>query len=153
MKQRRGLLGATASFIAGTLLGRQSLRAAHHAPGAHCYASPKEAMRSPRETTMFVTALRVGINDKLPDYLATVDVDLLLTDLSMPEMNGLALIDSVRRQWPRLKVALMTGADFTYIDGVHDASGADIILQKPFEIDELCYLVETVMSAAPRTAL
>ncbi len=87
------------------------------------------------------------------EALRTVDVDLLLTDLSMPEMNGLALIDTVRRQWPRLKVALMTGADFTYIDGVHDASGADIILQKPFEIDELCYLVETVMSSAPRSAL
>lgn len=75
MMQRRDFLSASASVLAGTLWGRSVLGAAHHAPGAQCYASPKEAMRSPRETTMFVTALRVGINDKQPDYLATVDVD------------------------------------------------------------------------------
>lgn len=32
-------------------------------------------MKSPREKEMFVTALRVGINDAKSDYLATVDVD------------------------------------------------------------------------------
>lgn len=75
MMQRREFLGASTSMLAGALLGSTPLSAAARATHAHCYTSPKEAMQSPRETLMFVTALRVGINDKQPDYLATVDVD------------------------------------------------------------------------------
>jgi hypothetical protein len=41
----------------------------------HIHASPAEAMRSPRETEMFVTALRVGIDPEGKDYMAVVDVD------------------------------------------------------------------------------
>ena len=74
--------------------------------------------------------------------------DLFRPDLSMPDMNGLALIDAVRRQWPHVRVALMTAADFTHLDTEHDTSAADIVLQKPFEIDELCYLIETVVGTA-----
>src|SRR6185437_15181405 len=39
------------------------------------YASPAEAMRSPREKLLYATALYVGTGVKKPDYLATVDVD------------------------------------------------------------------------------
>ena len=34
--------------------------------------------------------------------------DLLLTDLDMPLMNGLELVESVRRRFPRVPVVLMT---------------------------------------------
>jgi selenium-binding protein 1 len=73
--RRRQFLAATASTLAATALGHGRARAADHKHSAHCYASPQEAMRSPREQLMFVTALRVGIRDDQPDYLAVVDVD------------------------------------------------------------------------------
>ena len=47
--------------------------------GSHCcgpgYASPAEAMKSPRETLLYSVALYVGTGVAKPDYLATVDVD------------------------------------------------------------------------------
>ena len=55
------------------LLGTWSCRGQRCRPAT--YASPAEAMRSPRKREVFVTALRVGIDDAKPDYLATVDVD------------------------------------------------------------------------------
>jgi selenium-binding protein 1 len=39
------------------------------------YASPRDAMKAPRERLLFVTALYVGTPVQQPDYLATVDVD------------------------------------------------------------------------------
>lgn len=39
------------------------------------YASPKEAMKGPREALLYVTAVYTGTGREKPDYLATVDVD------------------------------------------------------------------------------
>jgi selenium-binding protein 1 len=47
---------------------------ADHA-GHRTYATPAEAIKSPRETLMYVPAIYVGTASKKPDYLATVDVD------------------------------------------------------------------------------
>src|SRR5262245_35582038 len=73
--QRRDFLAAAASLtLSGSVLSRATAAEEH---GATCqtFASPQEAIASPREKLMFVSALRVGINDKQPDYLAVVDVD------------------------------------------------------------------------------
>ena len=39
------------------------------------YASPREAMKAPRETLLYTAALYTGTGVEAPDYLATVDVD------------------------------------------------------------------------------
>lgn len=81
MRRREFLATAAAATLSSTLAGREATAHEHagHAgsQGEACrtYASPAEAIASPRETEMFVTALRVGINDQQPDYLAVVDVD------------------------------------------------------------------------------
>lgn len=40
--------------------------------------------------------------------LETTPIDLVVTDLRMPEMNGLELVDEVRRRWPQTPVILVT---------------------------------------------
>jgi len=72
--RRREFLAATTSTFAAGLLARTPLHA-KHAAHKNCYASPAEAIKSPREQLMYVTALCVGIDDRRKDYLATVDVD------------------------------------------------------------------------------
>ncbi len=74
--QRREFLATTAAAVSASVLQSRFASAAD-TPDGKCrtYASPQEAARAPRETEVFVTALRVGIDDAQPDYLATVDVD------------------------------------------------------------------------------
>ncbi|NQZ78544.1 MAG: response regulator transcription factor [Ekhidna sp.] len=40
-----------------------------------------------------------------------VDVDLILTDLSMPQMSGLELVKNVKRTYPKLKLLVLTMHD------------------------------------------
>ena len=50
------------------------------------------------------------------DVLASCKVDILLTDIMMPGMTGLQLVETVRRQWPLCRVIFLTGYnEFDYI--------------------------------------
>jgi signal transduction histidine kinase/ActR/RegA family two-component response regulator len=66
-------------------------------------------------------------------------IDLLITDFAMPGMNGLALIQVVRRRLPDLPVVLLTGfADVGVRDRlVHDPADGMVLLQKPIAPDDL----------------
>jgi YesN/AraC family two-component response regulator len=62
-------------------------------------------------------------------------IDLLLTDVVMPEMSGVELAERLRERVPGLRVVLMSG----YSAGVF-SQGSSIdfeVLQKPFEPHEL----------------
>ena len=42
--------------------------------------------------------------------------DLLITDIKMLVMNGLALIQTVRRRYPQIKIIILSGySDFSYL--------------------------------------
>jgi two-component system cell cycle response regulator CpdR len=72
------------------------------------------------------------------EYLNSgVAVDLLLTDISMPVMDGIALALAVSRDRPGMPVILMTG----FADQRERASGLDALIRgviiKPFQIDDV----------------
>jgi two-component system, cell cycle response regulator CpdR len=72
------------------------------------------------------------------DYLQSgAEADLLLTDISMPVMDGIALALAVSRDRPALPVLLMTG----FADQRERASGLDALIHgvivKPFQIEEV----------------
>jgi len=57
-------------------------------------------------------------------------IDIVLTDIRMPEMTGLELFDRVRERWKRCKVIFLTGYnDFGYIQEVLRKGGADYVLK------------------------
>jgi CheY-like chemotaxis protein len=68
------------------------------------------------------------------------DFDLLLTDIFMPEGDGLELIQSVRRSYPALPVIAMSGGGLNgkldYLSYAHHF-GADALLRKPFSMGKL----------------
>jgi len=61
----------------------------------------------------------------------------LLTDMRMPEMNGMELIKKVSKDFPDINIIAMTGYSegYRYIDVLN--SGASDFIKKPFESDEL----------------
>lgn len=84
------------------------------------------------------------------DALTWVDaegaqVDLLLTDLIMPGMNGRELSVELRERLPHLKVLFMTGyaGDLVDVEGL-DAEGA--LLAKPFDSETLLERVRQVLA-------
>ncbi|WP_168120034.1 response regulator [Paenibacillus sp. HB172176] len=48
-------------------------------------------------------------------YMEQHAVDVLITDIRMPELSGIELLERVRRRWPRTKAILLSGhAEFEY---------------------------------------
>jgi YesN/AraC family two-component response regulator len=75
------------------------------------------------------------------------DIHLLLTDMIMPQMNGLELAGKLSAIHPKLKCLFMSGytADVVSPDTIAD-NGTHFI-QKPFSREELCSKVREVLSA------
>ncbi len=68
-------------------------------------------------------------------------VDLLLTDLVMPEQEGLETIRELRRFRPHVRIVAMSGAFDGKFLQVARAFGADAVLQKPFDGQSLLAVV------------
>jgi len=64
-------------------------------------------------------------------------VDLILTDVHMPEMNGLELIRRVREIGNNLPVIIMTGFDASEAQKCAEKYKASALLLKPFRLQEL----------------
>jgi CheY-like chemotaxis protein len=61
--------------------------------------------------------------------------DLVITDIIMPEMEGIDLIRAIRSLYPRAKIIAISGGgriDPRLCLSMADKLGADRILQKPF---------------------
>lgn len=73
--------------------------------------------------------------------------DLLLTDIKMPMMDGIALALAAARDFPDLKIMLMTG----FADQRERARNLDAlvrdVLTKPFPLSELRERVKAVLAA------
>jgi nitrogen-specific signal transduction histidine kinase/CheY-like chemotaxis protein len=78
----------------------------------------------------------------------TPRVDLLFTDIVMPDMNGRQLADKARQARPGLKVLYTTGFTRNAVvhNGVLDAGLA--LISKPFTIDDLAIKVRLVLDGA-----
>jgi CheY-like chemotaxis protein len=72
--------------------------------------------------------------------------DLLLTDIRMPVMDGLALALAVARDFPTLPIMLMTG----YADQRERASSLEALIRdviaKPFTTTEIRFAVTAVLA-------
>jgi CheY-like chemotaxis protein len=75
--------------------------------------------------------------------------DLLITDIFMPEMEGLETIREARARQPRLPIIAMSGLTFEEHDylGIAEKFGAVASLKKPFRPAELIALVNRLLIA------
>jgi CheY-like chemotaxis protein len=60
-------------------------------------------------------------------------VDLIITDMAMPEMSGLALLSAARAIRPDLAIVISTGYDRL----PDDADGSIYLLRKPYAFEDL----------------
>lgn len=73
--------------------------------------------------------------------------DLIILDYLMPEMNGMAVLQSVRDTRPDVKVIMVTGLDKMETQTRARDLGVFDYLPKPFEPDQLKRAVERALAA------
>lgn len=78
---------------------------------------------------------------------AAGDFDLLLSDIQMPVMDGIALALNAKRAYPDLKIILMTG----FADQRERASGMDALVMdvvpKPFSLADIRNIVSRALAS------
>ena len=72
-------------------------------------------------------------------------VDVIISDVKMPDMDGIELLRAVRETQPDLGVVLMTA--FASVETAREAFklGADDFIQKPFDVEELKLIVKKTL--------
>jgi two-component system, cell cycle response regulator CpdR len=84
------------------------------------------------------------------DILAKNPFDLLLADIKMPVMDGIALALAAARDHPGTRILLMTG----YADQQERAYGLDALIHgvvtKPFSVAEIRFQVAAALAASAK---
>ncbi len=75
-------------------------------------------------------------------HLEEHSVDLILSDVRMPEVDGITLSHEVRERWPTVPVVLITGVHAKERDAILAKSAAVACLPKPLRIRHLCEVLE-----------
>lgn len=79
------------------------------------------------------------------DILQSTPVDVMLTDLKLPKMNGLDLVKTVKELCPSTRAILMTAyGNDTILKKANDAGFAAYI-EKPFAIDRLVEYIDSAL--------
>lgn len=77
--------------------------------------------------------------------LSNVPIDLLITDIRMPHMDGLTLLKTVRMQYPNIHCILLTAyGEFEYAMQAMKL-GVDNYLLKPIHMQELTETIENAL--------
>jgi PAS domain S-box-containing protein len=94
--------------------------------------------------------LSVGSAAEALELLDTREIDILVTDLSMPGMDGLALIREAQRRRPALPAVLLTGfaTDVAELAMSGAISGSFSLLRKPVEAQTLAERVAVLLNLA-----
>ena len=97
----------------------------------------------------------------VPDAIAeleSVPIDVVITDIIMPKVNGVQAIESIRKGFPSVRIIAISGGGNFGITAYQptaitttaylvaaERAGAHLILTKPFESSDLIQAVEKVL--------
>ena len=76
------------------------------------------------------------------DKIKNNNVNIILSDMNMPNMNGFELLKHVHNDYPSIKIIIMTAYGDTYTVKDSMILGADEYITKPFNNIEIKQLVE-----------
>jgi two-component system, cell cycle response regulator len=89
-------------------------------------------------------ALQAGSGLDALEILKVNHVDIVITDILMPGMNGLELTDIIKKEYDT-EVIVVTGysGDYSYVDAI--GKGASEFIFKPFRLEELLLRLKRVL--------
>ena len=89
------------------------------------------------------------------NLLKNEKIDLVITDILMPEMDGIELVTQARKLYPELRFLLISGggrqtseiSSYDYLETASTLTGIASVLRKPFEPEEFIEMVNEVLAA------
>jgi CheY-like chemotaxis protein/predicted regulator of Ras-like GTPase activity (Roadblock/LC7/MglB family) len=82
------------------------------------------------------------------EELARTPVDLVVTDLKMPELDGFQLVAELSRRYPGVPVVVMTAFSTAPLEAQLRDSGVSMVLDKPIDFPALSKKVFEVLAAS-----
>ncbi len=100
-------------------------------------APVREALKEYLEGAGYTCEVAANGKEALQKISSDGPFTIIITDIVMPEMDGLSLIREVKKNWPEIDLIAVTGhaKNIKYIDVIK--AGASDFIRKPFDLDEL----------------
>ncbi len=92
-----------------------------------------------------VEVVQQKASDQAARLLSSENIDLLISDIRMPGLNGLDLLEIAHEHNPDLPVILMTGFGLPETQKGSVALGASAVINKPIHPDELIAAAKEVL--------
>jgi len=102
----------------------------------------RSALKNVLETSGFQVVLEASDSKELFSLWEKSQADLILLDVFFPTENGLDILAKLKRLSPKTKVLLVTGMRQETILAEAQRLGADGVLYKPFDTDDLLGAIE-----------
>jgi DNA-binding NtrC family response regulator len=93
--------------------------------------------------------ITVGCGTEALDALGESRFDLLLSDVVMPELDGIALALRVSRDYPELPIVIMTGFMSAKARAEDLSTLVRKVVAKPFSLEDICRHVEEALMPPP----
>ncbi len=102
------------------------------------------AIKNVLESSDYDVVLEAGGSVELFEKLEKNMPDLVLLDVFFPSENGLDILARLKKQYPQVHVLMVTGLKQETIAEEAKRLGADGVLYKPFDTDDLLSAVKQV---------
>ena len=80
------------------------------------------------------------------DKMKANKIDAVITDIKMPNMDGITFTSKIIAQYPDLPIMVMTAFDEEYSAGLAISVGAREFIKKPFSLDEFAIRLQKMIN-------
>jgi two-component system response regulator AtoC len=115
----------------------------------------EHSIRLMLESGLSLNGFRVSCARNGAEALAaarTVEFDAVISDIYMPDVDGLTMVQELRAQFPSLPIVLMTAQGSVELAVRAVEEGATDFIAKPFEVSAVAGLLRRYLSAASEAA-
>jgi DNA-binding NtrC family response regulator len=90
-----------------------------------------------------------GNGEEALQLLENTTFDLVIADLNMPRMDGMALLERIKAKWPDLPVVIITGYRTVHTEKKILQKGADGFIPKPCTLKRVKDIVAAALRREP----